>query len=36
MPEGRCAAMLLAARCNAMFQLRQLYAATLADELFYK
>jgi hypothetical protein len=30
-PEGRCAATVLTARCNAMFCLRQLYAAAVAE-----
>jgi hypothetical protein len=34
-PEGRCAATVLTARCNATFSLRQLYAAAVAkDEAF--
>jgi hypothetical protein len=31
-PEGRCAATVLTARCNAMFRLQQLYAAAIAED----
>jgi LSD1 subclass zinc finger protein len=31
-PEGRCATTMLTAQCNAMFRLRQLYAAAVAED----
>jgi hypothetical protein len=35
-PEGCCAATVLTVRCNAMFRLRQLYAAAVADDEAFK
>ncbi len=36
MPEGRWAAIVLTAWCNALFCLRQLYAAAVADDQAYE